>query len=188
MSKTNINFSGFLPTICATASSANCLPSGQVGNYEQEYVDDLGIVSLPQVLLTRAGSNLAIQPAGTPAFDQVTIMTYDMYFSDSWHIKPSITLTYGLNYGIQMPPSRSERQAGFAGRFERKPNQRLILPEQSVQCGHQRQLLRPTYTPELGYELVGNVGAGREISIQSVLRRFRTTRCTWRGARRLVAD
>ncbi len=98
----------------------------------EEYVDDLGIVSLPQVLLTRAGSNLAIQPAGTPAFDQVTIMTYDTYFSDSWHIKPSITLTYGLNYGIQMPPSRSERQASFAGRFKWKPNQRRVLPEQSV--------------------------------------------------------
>ena len=162
MSKTNINFSGFLPTICATATSANCLPSGQVGNFETEYVDDLGIVSLPQVLLTRAGSNLSLQPAGTPAFDQVTIMTYDTYFSDSWHIKPSITLTYGLNYGIQMPPSEANGKQVLLVDSNGNPISAASYLSNRYNAAINGDFSAPTYTPELGYELVGNVGAGEK--------------------------
>jgi len=30
--------------------------------------------------------------------------TYNVYFTDTWHAKPTFTLMYGLGYQIEMPP------------------------------------------------------------------------------------
>jgi len=80
------------------------LPSSQVGNWTKYYSEILGIVNQPQQLFTRSGPSLTLNPAGTPMFDQSTIDFYNIYVTDSWHIKPTITLTYGLGYQIEMPP------------------------------------------------------------------------------------
>ena len=37
-------------------------------------------------------------------FDKSTINFYNLYITDSWHIKPTLTLTYGLGYQVEMPP------------------------------------------------------------------------------------
>ncbi len=33
-----------------------------------------------------------------------SIPYYNMYATDTWHLKPSLTLNYGLSYAIEMPP------------------------------------------------------------------------------------
>jgi len=80
------------------------LPSSQVGTWNKYYSEVLGIVDQPQQLFTRSGASLALNPVGTPMFDKSTINFYNLYITDSWHIKPSLTLTYGLGYQIEMPP------------------------------------------------------------------------------------
>jgi len=57
------------------------------------------------VLYTRAGSSLTLQPLGTNLSDKVNIPYYNEYFGDTWRIKNSFTLTYGLGYQIEMPPT-----------------------------------------------------------------------------------
>src|SRR5205823_14139018 len=64
----------------------------------------LGIVSISQQAYTRTGPNLALNPPLTPAFDKATIPYYNVYFSDTWHMKPTFTLTYGLGWVLEMPP------------------------------------------------------------------------------------
>jgi hypothetical protein len=56
----------------------------------------MGIVSVSQIAYTRSGANLTLNPPLTPAFDQSTIPYYNVYFTDTWHMKPTFTLTYGL--------------------------------------------------------------------------------------------
>ena len=80
------------------------LPSNQVSNWNKYYSYILGIVDQPQQLFTRTGAALTLNPVGTPMFDQSTINFYNVYATDSWHLKPSITLTYGVGYQIEMPP------------------------------------------------------------------------------------
>lgn len=80
------------------------LPSSQVGKWNSYYSEVLGIVDQPQQLFTRSGAQLSLNPVGTPMFDKSTIDFYNLYVTDSWHIKPSLTLTYGLGYQIEMPP------------------------------------------------------------------------------------
>ena len=80
------------------------LPSSQVSTWNKYYSEILGIVNQPQQLFTRSGANLTLNPNGTPMFDKSTINFYNLYATDSWHIKPTLTLTYGLGYQVEMPP------------------------------------------------------------------------------------
>jgi len=57
-----------------------------------------------QIAYTRTGQNLTLNPPNTPAFDQSTIPFYNLYFSDSWRMKPTLTLSYGLGWTLEMPP------------------------------------------------------------------------------------
>ncbi len=170
INSSSINMTLFADTVRWGSWYATACLRVKLGNYEQESAELLGIVDLPQVLLTRAGPNLAIQPAGTPAFDLSTIMTYDAYFSDSWHIKPSLTLTYGLNYGIQMPPKEDQGKQVLLVDSNGNAISASSYLSNRYNAAINGNFSSPTYTPELGYELVNNVGSGEQVSLRSVLR------------------
>ena len=129
------------------------LPSSQVGNWNKYYSEILGIVNQPQVLVTRSGADLTLNPAGTPMFDKSTIDFYNFYATDSWHLKPSLTLTYGLSYQIEMPPveqngkqvelvDASGHPINFTNYFSTKASQAL-----------QGQV----YNPIIGFSTIANV-------------------------------
>jgi hypothetical protein len=80
------------------------VPTAQYTNYEKLYEEVLGIVTQPQTLYTRSGTQLSLNPPGTPMFDQSIIPSYQVYVTDTWHMKPSFTLNYGLGYSLEMPP------------------------------------------------------------------------------------
>jgi hypothetical protein len=66
-------------------------------SWGRDYAAALGIVSIAQQAYTRAGTNLALNPPLTPAFDQSTIPFYNVYFSDTWHFHSNVRL--GLDSG-----------------------------------------------------------------------------------------
>ncbi len=70
-----------------------------------------GIVTASQVAYTRSGPTLALNPPLTHAFDKSTIPYYNVYFSDTWHMKPSFHahLRHGLDAG-----DASDRSVGQA--------------------------------------------------------------------------
>lgn len=118
----------------------------------------LGIVTNSQVAYTRSGSNLALNPPLTHAFDQMRVDYYNAYLSDSWHLKPSLTLTYGLGYTLEMPPVEQNNKSTVLVDSADEPvvtedylAQRKIAAEQGQ-----------AYNPELGFALVNNVGAGNK--------------------------
>jgi len=92
-----LNWSAFQPP-------SSILPSGQRALFQSLAAQVFGIVGQPQTLYTRAGSDLHLLPLGTPAFDKSVIRFTQGYFSDTWHMRPSFTLTYGLSYTLEMPP------------------------------------------------------------------------------------
>ena len=80
------------------------MPSSHQSNYRNLYSEVLGLVSQPQVAYTRSGTNLTLNQVGQPAFDQSIIPFYNVYFSDTWRVKPSFTLTYSLGWALELPP------------------------------------------------------------------------------------
>ncbi|HWC96879.1 MAG TPA: carboxypeptidase-like regulatory domain-containing protein [Candidatus Sulfopaludibacter sp.] len=80
------------------------IPVAQTSNWNKLYSEVLGIVSQPQDLYTRSGPQLTLQPPGSFMYDQSVIPSYNVYFSDVWRMKPTLTLSYGLGYTLEMPP------------------------------------------------------------------------------------
>lgn len=94
----------YQPIPCSDTLTTNCLPNQYIGSWNGLYTNTLGMIGVTSVVVSRTGPNLTPNALGTPAGSYDKVPTYSLYFNDSWHIKPNLTLTYGLNYGVQMPP------------------------------------------------------------------------------------
>ena len=139
-----IDMSGFVP---------DGLSSGQTRNYGRDYAAMLGIVSISQIAYTRSGSNLTLNPALTPATDKSTIPYYNLYFSDTWRIKPRLTLTYGLGWTLEMPPTEANgKQVAFVDASDHP-----IALETYLHNRESAALAGNVYNPEVGFSLIGNV-------------------------------
>lgn len=131
------------------------LSSSQLAAWDPLYVDLLGI-SGAQVAYTRAGSNLQLRRLGQDAFDKSVIDTYNLYFSDTWHLKPTFTVNYGLGYLVETPPR--EENGKQITLVDATGNQ---IGLKDYMATRQRMALQgQIYNPPVGYSLVGNVGKG----------------------------
>jgi hypothetical protein len=118
----------------------------------------LGIVTDSQIAYTRSGANLALNPPLTHAFDQSTIPYYNVYFSDSWHMKPSFTFTYGLGWTLEMPPTEAHgKQIELVDSSGQQLDTLAYLKQRESAA-----LAGQVYNPEIGFALVGNTGAGQK--------------------------
>jgi hypothetical protein len=143
-----------------TQYTPSSIPANQLTNYNRLYDDVLGIVSQPQFLYTRAGSNLQLQPPGSFMYDQSIIPYYSLYISDTWHMKPSFTLTYGLSYQIELPPYEINGKQVELVDGSGNPvdiNTYLANRQAAALAG---QTSSPNYNPTLGFETVRNIGGG----------------------------
>jgi hypothetical protein len=148
-SGSGINVAGSIPSTVATADQTN---------FGRDYVAALGIVSIAQTAFTRTGPTLTLNPPLTPAEDKSVIPYYNVYFSDSWRLKPSLTVTYGLGWTLEMPPVEQQgRQIELVDQAGQQLNvQAYLNARQSAALQGQ------VYNPELGFALVGNTGGGQK--------------------------
>ena len=131
-------------------TSALGLPSGTTA--ARLAAAALGIVTDSQVAYTRSGPTLALNPPLTPAFDQSTIPYYNVYFSDSWHVKPNFTLTYGLGWTLEMPPTEKNGK-----QIELVDSADQPIDVQAYIASRERAALQgQVYNPQVGFALLGN--------------------------------
>ncbi len=148
-SSAGINMAGIIPA---------GLDSTDATNFGRDYAATLGIVSIAQTAFTRTGPTLTLNPPLTPAQDKSTIPYYNVYFSDSWRIKPTLTLTYGLGWTLEMPPVEQEgRQIELVDQSSQQLDVQSYLNTREAQA-----LQGQVYNPELGFALVGNTGGGQK--------------------------
>src|SRR3989475_2573038 len=93
----SIGFSGLLPSSLPSNNSAQT-------TYSNLATAVLGLVGFTQVLYTREGAELALQPLGKQSQVRSTIKTYNMYFNDTWRMSPTLTLSAGVGYTVETPP------------------------------------------------------------------------------------
>jgi hypothetical protein len=132
---------------CGGVSSSFVVPCGA------DYAAVLGIVSASQDAFTRSGPNLTLNPPLTPAFDQSTIPFYNVYFSDTWHMKPTFTFTYGLGWTLEMPPVEAQgKQVALVGQDDQ------IINGADFMAARKREALEgQVFNPIVGYALTANV-------------------------------
>jgi Carboxypeptidase regulatory-like domain len=115
----------------------------------------LGIVTDTQQVYTYSvsGSNLVINPPLTPAYDKVTIPYYNLYMNDTWRIKPSLTLTYGLGWALEMPATEQDgKQILLVDSTGRQINTQSYLQQRQ-----QAALQGLVYNPQIGFGLIDSV-------------------------------
>ena len=130
-------------------------PNGAFSNptLAREAAAVLGIVTQTQQTFTRSGSSLNLNGPLVPAFDQSTIPYYNVYFNDTWHLKPSITLSYGLGWTLEMPPVEATgKQVALVDAADQPISTAGYLGQRQVAA-----LQGQVYNPEIGFALTPNV-------------------------------
>jgi hypothetical protein len=148
------------PATCAPAGNGqpavltNCLLPTDVTKWNRFYAATLGIVDNVSVLGVRDGQ-LTPQPFGTPLIANTTARAYDFYAQDTWRIRPTLTLTYGLTYGWQTPPHDNQGKQTFI--VDATTNQIFTADgyiNQKLQAAQNGQ----AFNPLLGYLPIGKSG------------------------------
>ena len=98
--------STYQPAHCGGAITTNCLRSSDLLRWNELYSTLLGMVDRSSQVITRNGTFQA-NPLGTPAFSQTGINAVNSYFQDIWKIKPGLTTTLGLSWGVQPSPTEA---------------------------------------------------------------------------------
>jgi hypothetical protein len=79
------------------------IKSSDSATFKQAYISTLGMIDQATQVLTR-DANLNPVPAGGLITQKEIVDSYEIYFADTWRLTPSLTVNYGLTWGVQMPP------------------------------------------------------------------------------------
>jgi hypothetical protein len=120
------------------------------------YAEVLGLVNQPQALFTRKLPSLELNPVGTPMFPRAVIPYYNAYFTDTWHLRPSLTMTYGLGYMLERPPYELTGQQVITVDADNQP---ISVPKY-LEAKKKAALAGQVYNPTIGMTLVRNVAGG----------------------------
>lgn len=151
------------------------IPAGVSANkYGNLYSMVLGMVDSTQGLFSRGlgtiATGLPLNQAGSCAISGVAatagclasppvsadsiLPTYSGYWTDSWHIKPKLTINYGIGYTVEMPPY--ETNGGFQTVLVDQ-NDHVVSAEQYFNNVKQAALQGQAFAPALGFATIRNV-------------------------------
>jgi hypothetical protein len=138
------------PLTCTSALTNNCVPSNQLTNYGRYYASVLGLVDNVGVLEVR-NSQLQPQPLGTFLRDVTQQWATYMYLQDSFRIKPSLTLYYGLSYGWQTAPTEQHNLQTIMINASTGAD---ISAASYLQAKQQAALAGNIYNPTFGFQTI----------------------------------
>ena len=129
------------------------VPSGASSRWVRDYGIILGVPGVDQIAYTRTGADLNLNPPNTPAYDKSSIPFYNMYVNDSWRMKKSLTLSYGLGWALEMPPKEEAgKQIAFVDN-----NDKIIDTAAYLKSRETQALAGEVFNPNVGFALIGNV-------------------------------
>jgi Carboxypeptidase regulatory-like domain len=124
------------------------LPIADQQNWDRLYAASLGLVDSVGILAVRNGQ-LQPQPLGTQLEAKTTLRSYNFFVQDTWRIKPSITLTYGIGYGWQTTPQEQHGQQTFIANHDNGDT--IINGLQYIQAKEAAAEAGEVYNPTLSY-------------------------------------
>jgi hypothetical protein len=140
------------PPTCTSTLTTNCLPSSQSSNWNLFYAQALGLVDSGFVMGTR-NANLEATP-GARLSTSVTYSNFSLYANDSWHLRPTLTLSYGLNWSVEPPPSEADGKQILS----LDSDSRVIVPRDYLDRRRQAALNGQVYNPTLGFAPIKSTG------------------------------
>jgi hypothetical protein len=150
------------PPTCSATVTQNCLQSVDVTRYNQLYASLLGLVNNVTYMAVR-DADLKPLPVGTGLINDVVLRHWEFYFSDVWRMKPSLTLTYGLQYLWHTPPvDVLGRQTVLAY----KDSKELIDPKDYLRQKREAAEAGNIFNPDIAYLTLKAAGRDGGFDIQ----------------------
>lgn len=129
------------------------LPSSLNSRWDTQYAQTLGMLGTAAQLFVRGGNDFHL--TGAKTFQDTSIInSYSLYYNDSWKIRPTITLNYGLEWGTQLPPYEINGVQDFMV----DSSGAILTTQQYLQNTVSHALQGQVYNPALGFEPIGAVG------------------------------
>jgi len=143
------------------SSSAYTLPAGaassDLANFQVLFDQVTGTLTQTQLMYTRSGQALTLNPPGQAGFDDSIIPSYNLYATDTWHVKPHVTVTYGLTYDLAMPPYEvNGKQVQMVDSAGNPIGIKEYLTEKQNAA-----LAGSVFQPQIGFDLIGNAAGGQ---------------------------
>ena len=144
----NINYTGLTAVGAGTSAYARILDTYY------------GLVTDTQVANTysNTANGLALNPALTPVTGHASTPYYNIYVTDTWHAKPTLTLNLGLSYAVEMPPT--DRNGNESLLTDATGN--ALSTEQFLNNRKAAALAGQIYNPTIGWAEIHNVLGNRK--------------------------
>jgi len=137
------------------ANRPAALPTALGSNWDRLYAASLGLLNQVGILAVRNGA-LQPQPLGTQLEAKTTLRAYNFFAQDSWRIKPSLTLTYGIGYGWQTTPQELHGQQTLIANHDAGDS--IITGLQYIQTKQAAAAAGDIFNPTLSYLPIRNSG------------------------------
>lgn len=145
------------PPLCSALGQINCLRTSDVAQWDALFAGVTGMIDNVSILAVR-DSELHPLPFGTSINAHTRHNTYEFYFQDSWQLKPTFSMTLGISYGWQRPPSdKSDRQTQMIN----VETGEALTYENYIEPRRQAALRGEIYNPRIGFERSSVVGGHR---------------------------
>lgn len=151
--------SSYQPPVCGAGAPADCVTSS--GAWWGPYSEALGFVGAATQLFPRAGSNFSLTGQNFLQDHSITD-AYSLFFNDSWKIKPNLTLNYGLEWGVQMPPYEQNGVQDYLTDTSGQPITYASYVQNRVTSAENGQV----YNPIIGFEPIRAVGGSPKYPFQ----------------------
>lgn len=147
------------PPTCAGSTQTNCLRSADVSRWNRLYAAALGIIDNVSIMMTR-DANFNPNPFGVPLLNKFRYQAWDFYASDVWRVHPSLTLTYGVNYQVQVPTKSLDGRIALAVYAD---TGKLVTPWEYLEQKRQAALQGRIFNPEIGYVPIRMLGRDKTV-------------------------
>jgi Carboxypeptidase regulatory-like domain len=147
--------SAYQPVPCSATRTANCLPANQVGNWNNLYAQLLGMVDGASILRAR-NAQLGLLPEGTDLQNTVRYNQATFYAQDAWHLRPSLTVSYGLAWAATVPPV--EEQGKLMMTVFPGASGGVVDPRTYLQQRQQAAMAGQVYNAPVGFTPINNAG------------------------------
>ncbi|HTT33803.1 MAG TPA: carboxypeptidase-like regulatory domain-containing protein [Methylomirabilota bacterium] len=142
------------PPDCSATVTTFCLLTADKQRWDRLYAATLGIVDNVNVLAVRNGQ-LQAQPFGTPLIANTNSRAYNVYFQDTWRMRPTLTFTYGIGYGWQTPPTEANGQQTF---MTDASTGKILTAAGYIQAKEQAALAGQIFNPTIAYVPIRSSG------------------------------
>ena len=144
------------PRACSSTVTTGCLPSSSSTTWDSLYASTLGLMNDDNAFVVRNQAGAA-QPIGTSLTMNALAYYYSFYGQDTWRVKPSLTLTYGLSYSWQTPYNFANQEESL---LVNAANQQLISAKSYLQQKAASAVQGTIYNPQIAFLPVAQSGRG----------------------------